>query len=94
MRPSGTRPAIPPPRARSLLTRLRLVLSILVIGPLTAIGALGYLARTQMNQLEERRRHLATALEEARTASDEVVKSSLLDRVSSIAAQLDLVPAQ
>ena len=88
---SGIRPAIPPPRAQSLVTRLSWVLLVLLLGPLVVVGALGYLALSELGTLNARREHLAAALEEARSASDEVVKSSLLDRVSSVAAQLDLV---
>ncbi|HZJ70752.1 MAG TPA: HAMP domain-containing protein, partial [Planctomycetota bacterium] len=62
-----------------------------LLGPLLAIGALGYLALSELGTLNARREHLAQALAEAREASEEVVKSSLLDRVSSVGAQLDLV---
>jgi methyl-accepting chemotaxis protein len=88
---SGTRLAIPPPRRRSLIARLTWVLAVLLMGPLIAIGALGYLALSELGTLNARREHLAAALGEARQASEEVVKSSLLDRVSSVGAQLDLV---
>jgi methyl-accepting chemotaxis protein len=91
MSQSGTRPAIPPPRRHSLVTRLQWVLIILLLGPLVAIGALGYLALSELGTLNTRREHLALALEEARAASEEVVKSSLLDRISSVASELDLV---
>ena len=67
------------------------MLAILLLGPLIAISALGYLALSELSTLNARREHLAQALEEARLASEEVVKSSLLDRVSSIGEQLDLV---
>jgi methyl-accepting chemotaxis protein len=91
MTTTGSRLAIPPPRARSLVSRLSWVLSILLLGPLIAIGALGRLALSELGTLNTRRAHLAQALGEARQASEEVVKSSLLDRVSSVGAELDLV---
>jgi len=83
---SGTRLAIPPPRRRSLVARLQWVLSVLLMGPLIAIGALGYLALSELGTLNARREHLAAALGDARQASEEVVKSSLLDRVLSVSA--------
>jgi methyl-accepting chemotaxis protein len=88
---SGERPAIPAPRARTLVGGVQWVLSLLLLGPLVAIAALGYLTLRELSTLNVRRAHLASALEEARAASDEVVKSGLLDRLGSIASQLELV---
>jgi methyl-accepting chemotaxis protein len=62
---------------------------VILIGPLVAIGALGYLTLSELGKLDARREHLRTALIEAREASTEVVKSSHLDRTLDIGAEVD-----
>jgi methyl-accepting chemotaxis protein len=90
-RSSSGEPPIPAPRARTLSGWLRRALGLLLLGPLLAIGVLGYLTLSELGQLQERRDHLRAALGEARWASTEVVKSSHLDATLAIADQFDLL---
>jgi len=87
---SGEHP-IPPPRVRTLSGWLRRALGLLLVGPLCAIAVLGYLTLNELNRREARRERLRVALDEARWASAEVVKSSQLDATLAIADQFDLM---
>ena len=88
---SGTRLAIPPPRARSLVSRLQWVLAILLLGPLNRHRRARLPGLVGAGTLNTRRDPPGASAGRARQASEEVVKSSLLDRVSSVGAELDLV---
>jgi methyl-accepting chemotaxis protein len=88
---TGEHKLVPPPRARTLLGWLRLALVVALIGPLLAISALGSYTLSELGRLGERRDHLKAALEEARSASAEVLKSTQLDRAITIATEVDLL---
>jgi len=81
---------VPPPRERSLLGWLRGALVLVLLGPLVAVGAIGWLTRAELASLSQRRAQLKAALDEARQASTEVLKSSQLDRTVSIATEADV----
>jgi methyl-accepting chemotaxis protein len=85
---TGENLAIVPPR-RSLLGWLRLALGALLVLPLAAIAALGFVALSELKQLGEGRDKMRAALGDARAASTEVVKSSQLDRTLGLAGELD-----
>ncbi len=80
-----------PQHSRSLLGLMRWALLGLIIGPLVAIFVLGQIALHELHTLASRRTQLAEALGEAKRASNEVVKSSLLDGLEGVAAQVELV---
>ncbi len=88
--PSAVLVAEPRP-TRSLLGLMRWALLGLILGPLVAIFVLGQLALHELHTLADRRTQLAEALGEAKRASDEVVKSSLLDGLEGVAAEVELV---
>lgn len=87
---TGSYKTVPPPRERSLLGWLRLALGLVLLGPLVAVAAIGWLTRGELQSLSERRVHLKAALDEARQASTEVLKSSQLDRTIAIGTEVDV----
>jgi methyl-accepting chemotaxis protein len=79
------------PARRTLAGWLRRALVVLIVGPLAAVAGLGYLALSELHQLQTRREHLRTALAEAHNLSTEVVKASHLDRTLAIASEVELL---
>jgi methyl-accepting chemotaxis protein len=85
--------ALPPPRVRTLSGWLRWALGLTAACAFFAVGAVAWLVHSELGQLEVRRHHLKSALDEARAASTEVVKSAQLDRTQGIAEEVDLLLA-
>src|SRR5439155_2253231 len=76
---------------RTLSGWLRRALGLLLLVPLCALAVLGALTVSELNRREARRDRLRAALDEARWASAEVVKSSQLDATLAIADQYDVL---
>jgi len=86
---TGEHRLVPPPRERTLIGWLRWALLLVLGVPLLVIAILGSLGMREMARLRAGHRQLAQALDGARAASAEVVKSTYLDRTLALAGEMD-----
>jgi methyl-accepting chemotaxis protein len=86
---TGEHKLVPPPRVRTLVGWIRWALMLVLGVPLVVVAALGWLGMREVARLRAGHKQLAQALDDARAASAEVVKSTYLDRTLALGGEID-----